>query len=204
MNQLRRVVLTRLKDDLRIPETITKIARTLSDRKMLLSACFDAEHLKRTFSKRVAEERRMPERQRTLIKQVRELRQFVDEIVHPADPLESWFILPDGMKTAEQDALGEIEEWIERRSETAVTNLRRLGATRKSAPKNKTAGENVAIGLIADAVHVIAGKPLTQHAKVLAEAALGLDELSEERVREARRSRQQKNSLLRRPGNSAA
>jgi hypothetical protein len=81
------------------------------------------------------------------------------------------------------------KELIADRQRVASETILRFGATRKSARSNKNAAQTAAIGWLAEAVERIAGRPLTRHAAVLAEATLAIRDITEDRVREALRTR---------------
>ena len=183
-------VLDRLKNNARACAAIKAIVKNPGDGADLLGACVDAEILARTFNKRVAEERRTIKQMDDLEKHIGELQGFAAKVTRPADSMAAWFVVPDDEIALVREGLDQLAMWVRVRRKIVTDNLTRWGATRKSAPTNKVAAENAAIGWIADVVQDIAGKPLTQHATALAEAALDICNLSDERVREARRARQ--------------
>ena len=65
-----------------------------------------------------------------------------------------------------------------------------LGVTRKSA--TKSAAETAAIGWLAEHVVLTFDKPFAQQVATLAEVALGIGEVSEDRVREALKTRRRR------------
>ena len=86
-----------------------------------------------------------------------------------------------------QDALDRIAALIEERQQSTDRVLCEFGVNRKS--HTKEAAETAAIGWLAEQVDDVFGKPCARHVAVLAEVALNIDEVSEDRVREALKSR---------------
>ena len=87
------------------------------------------------------------------------------------------------------DALDRIAVLIDERQQCTDDAMAQLGVSRKC--HTKTAAETAAIGLLAEGVVDIVGKPFAQQVAVLAEIAFAISEVSEDRVRAALKRRQQ-------------
>ena len=85
------------------------------------------------------------------------------------------------------DALDRIAALIEERQQSTDRVLCEFGVNRKS--HTKEAAETAAIGWLAEQVEDVFGKPCARQVAVLAEVALNIDEVTEDRVREALKSR---------------
>jgi hypothetical protein len=184
-----RRVFDRLKGDPRVRATLAAITQNDGAVGALLMACVEADLLMRTFNERVARERKTPERLNRLKQGIADLRQFLTEFSRPTDPLEAWAVLSDAEILKYQAALDEMELIVETRRFIAPQTVLRFGATRKSSKTNKQAAETAAIAWIADAVKHVAGRPLTLHAAILAEAALGVCDITIDRTRKALKTR---------------
>ena len=204
-------VLGRLKADYRIPEAVAAIAKTGSALNRLLTGCLEADELSRTFGEKLNEERRIIERAKELQLKLNELHSNVEELKaffdgeiwsydqdtnatilkHGKfiDRLSAHILLPNQEVEKVNHAFYILKESIADRLRVASETILRFGATRKSARANKNAARTAAIGWLAEAVERIAGRPLTRHVAVLAQATLGIYDIGEDRVREALRTR---------------
>lgn len=178
----------------------------------LIQHCISAETLMRKFSELLVAQGNTKERLQRHRKSVSDLRQFIKQatrwretpMIMPLSETETERLerqqrifkhseAPDAYeKTAGyyRDALNRIELLIEKRQELIEDTILLLGVTRKS--KTKTAAENSAIGFLANRVANLMGKPHARHVAALAEAALGISEVTEDRVREAAKMRRKK------------
>jgi hypothetical protein len=176
-------VLERLKEDPRACEAMDAICGGDSAaNRALLFTCMAAELLARTFNRRVSEERRTKERIRRLRTQLGELRAFCDELEQPPDLVQAYVAISEQQKTAVRNSLLLFEGIIAAREETVERNLLLWSITRKSGSANREAAELAAIGWIAAQVHHTAGQPMAKEVAVLAEAALGIRDVSVDRV----------------------
>jgi hypothetical protein len=183
-----RRVLNRIAADCRAHDALNAIAKTSDKIWKLISLCMYAELLARKFPKLLAEERGMVERLRRHQQSVEDLRQFLDQAIRwHEDPIVDWLAIPEQESAAYRDALTGIAALIELRQRTAEETVLRLGATRKST--SKSAAETAAIGWLADWVVHLTGKPFAQQVAFLAEVALDIGEVSEDRVRGALKAR---------------
>jgi hypothetical protein len=204
-------VFGRLKADDRVPEALASIAKSESDLNRLLRGCLEADELSRTFREKLNNERRIVERAKRLQLKLSELRFDLDElealfdeeiwsynqvtlatILKPGksiDRLSAHILLPDQEVEKVNHAFYILKESIADRKQIASETILRFGATRKSARTNENAAQTAAIGWLAEAVERVASKPCTRHAAVLAEATLAIRDITEDRVREALRTR---------------
>ena len=197
-------VLARLKADDRVPEALAAIAKSESDLNRLLSGCLESDELLRTFGETLNKERRIIEQAKRLQLNLEELKTFFDEELWSYDHAKIGATLKDRtyidrlsarISIDNQDiqminhSIYVFKELIADRQRVASETILRFGATRKSARSNKNAAQTAAIGWLAEAVERIAGRPLTRHAAVLAEATLAIRDITEDRVREALRTR---------------
>ena len=88
------------------------------------------------------------------------------------------------------DALDRIAALIEERQQSTDRVLCEFGVNRKS--HTKEAAETAAIGWLAEQVDDVFGKPCARHVAVLAEVALNIDEVTEDQVRAALKTRRRK------------
>jgi hypothetical protein len=190
-------VFGRLMSNDRSLEALAAITKTDSDLNRVLLACLQSEDLARTFHKRLANECEVIKRAEKLKKSITELASFLDQETSQSnlgrirnDRLSAVITLHNDDKEKVLQAFDIVADVISARRRVASETLLRYGKTRNSAPKNKKAAQTAAIGWLAEAIEKIAGKPLTRHVAVLAEAILGLrDVVTIERVREALKTR---------------
>jgi hypothetical protein len=197
-------VFGRLKADDRVPEALAAIARSESDVDRLLSGCLESDELSRTFGETLDKERRIIEQTNRLQLNLEELKTFFHEELWSYEQAKIGTTLKDRtyidrlsarISIDSQDiqminhSIYVFKELIADRQRVASETILRFGATRKSARSNKNAAQTAAIGWLAEAVERIAGRPLTRHAAVLAEATLAIRDITEDRVREALRTR---------------
>jgi excisionase family DNA binding protein len=186
-----------LKADDRVPEALAAIARSLS-------GCLESDELSRTFGETLDTERRIIDQANRLQLNLEELKTFFHEELWSYDQAKIGTKLKDRTYTDRLSARISIDNQeiqminhsiyvfkvlIADRQRVASETILRFGATRKSARTNKNAAQTAAIGWLAEAVERIAGRPLTQHAVVLAQATLAIRDITEDRVREALRTR---------------
>jgi len=184
-----RCVIDRLAKDEDACAAISKIAKTDSEIWTLLELCMRAEMLMRGFHPSLIEKRKTFEDLKDLRKKVEDLRQFVEENYR--------IILNWPIPEAEcQAGLDRIEALISLREQAAKSDLLDRGVTRKTGATEeyvaKEAPKIATIGWLAEQVRKTFGKPFAQHVAVLAEIALDIGEVPEERVRKALKTRQQK------------
>jgi hypothetical protein len=196
LDQNAKLVFTRLmSDDPRISEALASIVKIDSDLDRVLLSCFQCEEIARTFNETMAKEREIIGRTEKLKRSVTELSSFLDqEISNPGrtskDRLSAIIDLSNEDKERLFTAFITMADTISARQRVAHETILRYGATRKSALQNKKAAQTAAIGWLADSIERIAGKPLTRHVAVLAEASLKTaDIIGIERVREALKTR---------------
>ena len=204
-------VFGRLKADYRVPEAVAAIAKTESDLNRLLTGCLEADELSRTFGEKLNEERRIIERAKELQLKLNELQNNVDELktffdeeiwsydqdTHATilkdrtsvDRLSAHILLHNQEVKKVKHAFYILKESIADRLRVASETILRFGVTRKSARTNENAARTAAIGWLAEAVERIAGRPHTRHVAVLAQATLAIRDITEDRVREALRTR---------------
>jgi hypothetical protein len=195
LDQNAKHVFDRLMSDDRVPEALGSIVKTDSDLNRVLLSCFQYEEIARTFNETMAKEREIIERTEKIKNSVNELASFLDqEISNPGrmirDRLSAVITLSNEDKERLFTALITMADTISARQRVAHETILRYGATRKSAPQNKKAAQTAAIGWLADSIERIAGKPVTSHVAVLAEAILETtDIITVERVRKALKTR---------------
>jgi hypothetical protein len=181
----------------RVPKALAAVAKNDSDLNRVLLACLQSEDLARTFHKRLANECEVIKRAEKLKKSITELASFLDQETSQSnlgrirnDRLSAVITLHNDDKEKVLQAFDIVADVISARRRVTSETLLRYGKTRNSAPKNKKAAQTAAIGWLAEAIEKIAGKPLTRHVAVLAEAILDLrDVVTIERVREALKTR---------------
>jgi len=186
-----RRVLKRLAGDERARTAISAITKTAGEVWELADLCMDAERTMRTFHQVLTEEREMVERLHRHRQSVEDLREFIGQVSkHPDHPGVGWVAIGTTEEKRFHTALNRIAALIELRQETADIAIVDLGVTRKSAAK--TAAETAAIGWLADFVASYFNKPFALQVAILAEVAFGIGEVSEDRVREARKARKRR------------
>jgi len=183
-------VLKRLLSDPRAGEAFSAIARNERDLTRLLQACVEADTLARTFAKSVEHCSAMPQRLATLRTALADIRVLLTETADPDNPLAAAVRLLPPDDTTVKYALTRLERHFDATERVAAETFPRLGATRKTSIAR--AGETAAIGWLADAVRRIGGRPHTINAAAIAEIALGSGCVSEDRIREALRTRKQR------------
>ena len=196
-------VFGRLKADYRVPEALAAIAKSENALNSLLTGCLESAELSRTFSETLNKERGIIVRANRLKLNVDELETFLNEEIWSYDETTGKIVKTSksinrlatfgALSNREFEkinlALNVLKKIIAGRQRVASETIFRFGATRKSARTNKNAAQTAAIGWLAEAVERIAGRPLTRHAAVLAEATLAIRDITEDRVREALRTR---------------
>jgi hypothetical protein len=168
----------------------------LKDRRqeaIFLTTCIEASLLARTFAPRIEKAKLMLVRMERLARAVVNLRTFVGELITeqndpPVFDLLSVRILePPANVVAMKYGLHLIADRIEANRRVANEDVLRLGATRKS--QSRQAGENAAIGWLAEGVRLATGRPHLLAVADLAQVILKT-EVSQDRVRNAARARQ--------------
>jgi hypothetical protein len=183
-----RRVLNRIGADPRAHEALNASGKTRDKIWKLISLCIYAELVAREFPKLLTEERGMVERLDRHQRSVEDLKQFLDQaVMWRKNPIVDWLAIPEQENVANRDALNRIAALTDLRRRTVDDVVLRLGATRKSA--SKSAAETAAIGWLADWVAHLTGKPFAQQVAILAEVALDIGEVSEDRVRGALKAR---------------
>jgi hypothetical protein len=186
-----RLIIDRLAGSERALAAISAITNTDSGIWKLLEMCMQAEGLMQTFHQELAQKRERIEHLQRPRKNVEELRQFVAESFRI---ILNWPV-PEA-ETKYQQALDHIDALISLRKQAAESGILDLGATRKIGVIKecvaKTATKTAAIGDLAEQVAKAFGKPFAQHVAVLAEVALDIGEVPEDRVRKALKMRRQK------------
>jgi hypothetical protein len=169
-------VLDRLSSDERASQAFADLDLELSEARVIIVACIEAELMARTFQSRLDVEKRMlgnggkPGKLDELERSVVALRAFLDEINRErVDPLSAVNrYSPDDVGAVKQ-GLYVLTNAISARRQVAKETLLRLGSTRKSKGK---AGETAAIGWIGEAVEKVCGQPRHGLAATIAEVTL--------------------------------
>jgi hypothetical protein len=191
----------------------------------LIGLCMEAEIRVRTFRPILAEERGMVEQLQRHRESVKDLKRFIEQATgHPDYAFVEWLPLREtDQESAERweffkmlaatlkgpqsphlvayeksaayyrEALDRISTLIDARQETADEAVRMLGATREAAARS--AAETAAIGFLAEEVLDLTSKPFTAQVARLAEIALGIDDVSQDRVRAALKARRRTGQL---------
>ena len=185
-------VLKRIAADRRVHVALFVIAKEDADQHQIwkiLALCIDAEHQLRTFQSLLADERNNTKQLQRHRQSVADLRQFIDQAARPSDPPIDW--LPIGYREHNteyyQKALDHIDELIELRQQASDDAVLELGVTRKA--RTHTAAATATIGWLAKGIEHLAGKPCVPQVVTLAEIALGISEVTPDRVRAARKRR---------------
>jgi hypothetical protein len=182
-------VLTRLYESDLAAETIAAITDDPNVARRIIGVCLECESLCRTFYKDVKVEREMPERLDRLSKEVADLKKFVKEISDgPKHRLETGIRLDPGEFDDIKTALGHIQHLIDARRRVAAETPRRFGATNKLDDGDETA----ALGWFAEGVEKITGRPHYKHVARLGEVVLRSKDITDDRVKEALRTRRQR------------
>jgi hypothetical protein len=182
----------------------------------ILELCIEAEHQLRNFQSLLADERGNAEQLRQHRRSVADLRRFIYRASREPDHYQvDWMPISatevESVAQAERleamaarlkqsfpaayrhgteyyrNALDCITELIELRQQASDEAAVELGVTRKSG--TNTAAATAAIGYFAYYVERLAGKPCVPQVATLAEIALGIGEVTHDRVRAARRRR---------------
>jgi hypothetical protein len=183
----------------------------------ILALCIDAEHQLRTFQSLLADERDNARQLQQHRQSIADLRKFIDQASQYPDhyPRVDWSPLlateVESVTEAEQlepvaarvkqsfptaykhsteyyrNALDCIAELIELRQQASDDATVELGVTRKSG--TNSAAATAAIGWFAEYVEHLTGKPCAPQVATLAEVALGIGEVTADRVRAARKRR---------------
>jgi hypothetical protein len=187
----------------------------------LVEQCIHATAQLETFHTLLAEEGKTVERLQRHRESVADLREFIAAASKPHEnPYVDWASLQtttDPNEVAEmnrlaaelglgpshiayekgadfyRDALDRIAALIEERQQSTDRAMLRFGVNRKA--HTKEAAETAAIGWLAEQVENIFGKPFARQVAVLAEVALNIDEVTEDRVREVLKSRRRRQSV---------
>jgi hypothetical protein len=219
-----RRVLNRIAADPRAHTAINTIAKSTDEIWQLLELCTLAEMVMGKFHVVLTEERGTVERLRRHRQSVDDLRHLIDQASeHSEHPMVDWLAIPEteqervvlqdmlnsGAALVQQTpvelesadyfrlALNRISALIDLRQQAADGAALQLGVTRKSA--SKSAAKKAAIGYLATGVVLYFNKPFAQQVAVLAEVALGIGEISEDRVREALKTRRRRAGLTEAP-----
>jgi hypothetical protein len=182
----------------------------------VLELCIEAEHRLRNFQGLLADERANAEQLQRHRQSVADLRRFIDRASRYPDHYQvDWMpisatevesaVLMEQLKIGAamvkqspsaayghsteyyKDALNHIAELIELRQQASDDAAIELGVTRKAGIN--TAAATAAIGWFAEYVEHLAGKPCVPQVATLAEVALGVGEVTHDRVRAARKRR---------------
>ena len=185
-------VLKRIAADRRARDALYAIAKEDADRHQIwkiLALCIDAEHQLRTFQRLRADESNNAKQLQRHRQSIADLRQFIDQAARRSNPPIDW--LPIGYREHNteyyQKALDHIAELIELRQQASDDAMLELGVTRKA--RTSTAAATAAIGWLAEGIERLAGKPCVPQVVMLAEIALGISEVTPDRVRAARKRR---------------
>lgn len=198
-----------------IVRNLPRIPPTNAIWELIMDCCVHAKMQLETFHTLLAKERKTIERLQRHRQSVEDLRRFINEATEPHEhPMVDWMWLEDKtnpIEVAEMnrlasemgwappsiayqkgadyylDALNRIAVLIDERQQSTDRAMLRFGVNRKS--RTKEAAETAAIGWLAEQVEDIFGKPFARQVAVLAEVALNIAEVSEDRVREALKSR---------------
>jgi hypothetical protein len=211
------VVLKRIAAERRAHIALYDIAKENVDQVwQILELCIEAEHQLRIFQRLLADERDNTEQLQQHRRSVADLRRFIDRASrHPdhyqidwmpisatevesvaqteqlelmAARLKQSFPAAYGHSTEYyQKALDHIAELIELRQQASDEVMIEVGVTRKSG--TSTAAATAAIGWLAENVERLVNKPCVPQTAVLAEIALGIGEVTRDRVRAARKRR---------------
>ena len=187
-------VLDRLAGDDRAAGAFAELDLNEADAAGILTACIQAEELRRTFKHHTDPRTTMlgkggkDGRLDQLSKAVAQLRRFVGELDRPpGDRLSASLRYDPSVITEMKRGLYYIDDAINARRTIAKETTRRLGATRKNVDAGK-AGETAAIGWLAKGVRRCCGSPFDRAAADLAEVILGC-EVTIDRIRQAYRTR---------------
>jgi hypothetical protein len=185
-------VLKRIAADRRAHAAIYVIAKKDADRHQIwkiLALCIDAEHQLRTFQSLIADERNNAKQLQRHRQSVADLRQFIDQAARPPNPPVDWLPISYREHSTEyhKKALDYIAELIELRQQASDEVMIEVGVTRKSG--TNTAAATATIGWLAEGIEHLVGKPCVPQVATLAEIALGVGEVTSDRVRAARKRR---------------
>ena len=182
----------------------------------VICSCVHAHRILKTFPALLKEERDTEERLRQHRRSVEDLRRFIDRAVHPPEnPFVHWLALPETDQENEvkrrtafraegqplpatydksaayyREALDRITLLLDERQHIVEDTERNLWVTYKY--KAKTAAENSAIGYLAEGVKHLTGRPCAPQVVILAEIALGVGGVTQDRVREVLKMRLKK------------
>jgi hypothetical protein len=156
----------------------------------IIGACIEFDLLVKEFPKKLAAEREFLRRREGLKRSVKDLRDFVSEISRgPSDRLDAYINYTSDELATMRAGLYFVEDAIRMRNGIAKETPLRLGATRKQ--KTQAAAVTAALGWLAEGVRSACQGTLVMRAAAdLAEAVLGgKAEISEDRIKEAERTR---------------
>lgn len=199
-------VLNRLRDgsgrDDRVPEAFAAVAANdISKSISILSSCIDADQHKRMFLVQLEKEASFLRNVKGLLGAAEALNNFLDTEIQvrgeeplsdakdklATEPLAEHIFVHGFVKEEIQKYFNYAVYLIKLRRDLATENRLRLGATQKSRTEKDAV--TAALGWFSEAVTHIAKKPLYAKAAVIAEIALDVEEISVERIREAKRTR---------------
>ena len=158
-----------------------------------LTTCVEAHDLARTFPQRIIKAKKTSARMLSLFTSVVELSMYVAELIEeqenppPFDLLSREIRTPPANISAMWHGLGLIAVHIGAKGTGANEEVLRLGATRKNQVKQ--AGENAAIGWLAEGVRRITGQAQFSAVHDLAEVVVDIEIDDLERVRRCARVR---------------
>jgi hypothetical protein len=169
--------------DPRARAAISAITKTDSEIWELVKLCSQAKLQMLTFQQNLVYKRELFEYLQQHRHNVDQLRQFVAKSFRI---IENWPVSENEC----QQALDHIEALIGLHQQAAQSDMVDRGVTRKS--KGDVAAQTAAIGWLAEQVEKTFGAPFVPQVAILAEVALGIGAVLEDRVRHALKARKQK------------
>jgi len=164
-----------------------------SDEAGILITCIDADDLACTFPQRILKAEKTKARMLRLLTPAFELLSFVAELIDeernppPFDLLSARIYEPAANISTMWDGLNLLVGHLSTKWTSAKEDVLRLGATKKKFIKQ--AGENAAIGWLAEGVFRVTGRPHYRAVRDLAEVILKIELDDLERVRRCARVR---------------
>lgn len=153
---------------------------------LIVSACIEAEHLKRTFRSRIDRAKAMRRKLTNLRMAANDLYKFIDNT--PRDLLPAEIVIEAAATYTIYKGLCEMAPWLKAALANAGETAQRVGATRKV--NMRQAAETAAIAMLASAIKQACGRPHYKHVAVLAGTVLDTAEaVSIDRVRAALQKR---------------
>ncbi|HVW74265.1 MAG TPA: hypothetical protein VHC39_11545 [Rhizomicrobium sp.] len=163
-------------------QALVDLSLTEAELTKIIKSFATATKIKAEFRLLLAQETAFLELAERLKSAVTNLRDFVKEISDaPPDDIRATLVVGAADRSWFLGALYEIGVLIEQRERIARETLPRIGATRKMA--GETAEENAAIGWVAASIQRVTGRPWLRQSGILAGTLLGIDEVSEDRLR---------------------